>query len=388
MKKVFYIQPSPYTKEIRTEKIINTICKKHKTYILSPNNGELSEYEQRDNFEILRMKKFINSKLSLLKGFRFCLNPFWINFIRKKLKKFSPDLVIIRDIYLVLAAKIAINKFDIPIIIDMAECLPGEAKLKKRNFWDYIRRNHFYLSNLEKNALNISDKTFVVTQEQVKRLSNWENKIEIVSNYFDKQTQPYFKEVTKNLPPYSFVFNGKPNNLRGLEDMIYAAKLIKDWNLPINFYIVGGSKDKITMDKLREKINDLSLENYVKMTGWVTPEEMYSYMRGATFGLIPHKNCFAVNHTMPNKIFEFMLFGKPLIVSNATPLKRIVTKHDIGYVYESGDYKALANIIRKIYNENIADNINNDKIKKIAHESYNWRNIENKILSTIKDLIE
>jgi len=382
MKTVFYLDSNPYSGEIRTEKIVNTLNKKFKTFVLSPNNSKLKKYDTINNIDVIRMHhslKFIN-KFSTLK---FPINPLWFLFLLKMINKYRPSVIIVREIYLTITLKLVITykNVDLKIILDMAECKTCEAELKKRNIWDYIRRNKIYLQLIEKSAIILSDEVWCVVEEQVERLSKWQQKIKIFSNYIDLNTQPYFTIRKKNYKKFTIVFSGKPSNLRGLEDIIEVSKIIKKTGENIQFIIAGGSKDKHTMNKIRNLINSNNLNNIIIMTGYILAQEMYSYMRGADIGIIPHKNCKAVNHTIPNKIFEYMLFGVPLIVSNAKPLKKILDRHFIGYVYESGNINQLYEIIVKLYNKNLTIKDKN-AITCIAKNNYNWKYLEKNIINS------
>src|ERR1019366_2171415 len=44
-----------------------------------------------------------------------------------------------------------------------------------------------------------------------------------------------------------------------------------------------------------------------------------------------------INTTIPNKLFQYMAMAKPVLVSNAKPLARIVRECSCGFVFTSGD---------------------------------------------------
>lgn len=54
--------------------------------------------------------------------------------------------------------------------------------------------------------------------------------------------------------------------------------------------------------------------------------------------------------TIPHKLFQYMLEGKPVVVSSCTPLKRMVEETNNGLVFEAGNAKELADKIIDLYN--------------------------------------
>jgi glycosyltransferase involved in cell wall biosynthesis len=51
---------------------------------------------------------------------------------------------------------------------------------------------------------------------------------------------------------------------------------------------------------------------------------------------------------MPNKLYDYMALAKPVIVSDTTPMRRVVTSTECGLVFESGNAEALADQVERI----------------------------------------
>jgi glycosyltransferase involved in cell wall biosynthesis len=87
--------------------------------------------------------------------------------------------------------------------------------------------------------------------------------------------------------------------------------------------------------------------------------------------VIPHHSNEHTNTTIPNKVFDFMACGKPVIVSDARPLKRIVEKSGCGVTFqaENGDDFAgkLISLIRGRTGEQMGL-----RGKRAVREIYNW----------------
>src|SRR6267142_2015112 len=79
--------------------------------------------------------------------------------------------------------------------------------------------------------------------------------------------------------------------------------------------------------------------------GWVDHREALAWVSRCDVGLVPHHATESWQTTIPNKLFDYMSLGKPVIVSNARPTARIVTEERCGIVFKDRDANALAEAI-------------------------------------------
>ena len=65
----------------------------------------------------------------------------------------------------------------------------------------------------------------------------------------------------------------------------------------------------------------------------------------ADIGLIPHRITAHTSSTIPNKLFEYMLLGKPVLATDMPPVRRIIEEVDCGLVYQTPE-AGVAAILR------------------------------------------
>ena len=106
--------------------------------------------------------------------------------------------------------------------------------------------------------------------------------------------------------------------------------------------LVVGRRASWYESKLKDLVVRLGLESYVQFIPWVPMEKVFTYMSITDIGLIPHNSNPHTETTVPHKLFQYMLFGKPVIVSSCRPLKRIVEETGAGLVFHTGDPWDLA----------------------------------------------
>ena len=110
----------------------------------------------------------------------------------------------------------------------------------------------------------------------------------------------------------------------------------------------------------------------------VKPEVLLNYTSSADVGFCLIENsCKSYDFCMPNKMFEYLMAGIPVIATKLFELKRFVKKNEIGLLIDS--YNDISNIIDKINNQVISQYKQNIENVKLI---YNWEEQE-KILKTI-----
>ncbi|MCS6789628.1 MAG: glycosyltransferase [Bacteroidia bacterium] len=134
---------------------------------------------------------------------------------------------------------------------------------------------------------------------------------------------------TLNEPSLSrklLLYQGMLHPYRGLEEVIAAMAYAEGWSL----WVLG---DGPLRPKLEQLIQRYNLQERVRLWGMVSPEELPSYTKQATFGIsgeLPH----GLNHTyaMPNKFFDYLQQGIPVLVGEAPLLQKLVRYYRCGAI--------------------------------------------------------
>ncbi|MCC7257964.1 MAG: glycosyltransferase family 4 protein [Gammaproteobacteria bacterium] len=123
-----------------------------------------------------------------------------------------------------------------------------------------------------------------------------------------------------------------------LGTVIEAARLLADRE-DIQFVFSGSGERDTAWRRQAAGLNN------VIFTGWVGSEELAWLSTVAWAGLGAYKP----NATMslPNKLFEYMSMGLPILLSLGGEAERLVTDHGLGDCYRAGDAGHLAALVRQ-----------------------------------------
>ncbi len=93
------------------------------------------------------------------------------------------------------------------------------------------------------------------------------------------------------------------------------------------------------------------LAKYSSAISWQSFDKVLSYIQVNDVCLVPHHGNAHTDSTIPHKLFQYMLIGKPVIVNGCHPLKRIVEEIQAGFVFRSRSAQDSADKIIALYRD-------------------------------------
>lgn len=118
----------------------------------------------------------------------------------------------------------------------------------------------------------------------------------------------------------------------------------------------------------------------------VPPDELLSWTVGADIGVCTTIDT-SLNHrlSLPNKLFEYIAAGIPIVASDLPELRRVVAGEQIGELCDPTDPKSIAAAIRRILDDpEKATNYRTNAQR--AAETYNWDVEKKKLVALYEDM--
>lgn len=347
---ICHIWDADYPWDIRVEKVCQSLQKKHQVHLVCRNAKRLPRHEVLDGTAIHRLPCFPAwlGPFHDIMGFPVFFNPMWLYLIWSTVKQSKVELIVVRDIPLALTAAVVARWFKIPLLLDLAENYP--AMLEDRllytptSAFGRIARNPWLAGVVEKTVLGMVDHIIVVVEESRDRLLRMgvdAARITIVSNTppIDRWQGAETGTAQAADDGLHLVYLGNLDGSRGIDTAIRAVAVIKAQGRQARLSIIGTGPN---IDQYRELVRSLGVSEQVAITGRLEFSKVEAIMGQANVGLIPHYGTGAWNTTIPNKLFDFMSMGKPVIVSSVRPTERIVQATQCGLVFKERDHEDLA----------------------------------------------
>jgi glycosyltransferase involved in cell wall biosynthesis len=319
---------------------------------------------QKGDVSVYKLKKDFSS---LLFYFKFSCILFWKILITKA------DFIFAEDIYTLPFAVIIGKLKRAKVIYDSREVYTHLAGLNKRKNLQGI------LSRIEK--IFIKGVYKIVTTG------------ELDSQYIEKEYNIENTIVIRNLPPYTkienpFDFRKHYHLSREIKILLYQGVILHGRGLKSIFdllndldncvlIIIGGGEYSEYYMKLSVEKN---LGKKVFFFGKITQSELLNYTAGADIGLSVIENLsLSYYYALPNKMFEYILTGVPVLASNFPQMKAVIDNYKVGLYIDPENLQEIKETLNLLLNDDVFRN----KLKKncldVASE-LNWEKEIEKLL--------
>jgi glycosyltransferase involved in cell wall biosynthesis len=180
---------------------------------------------------------------------------------------------------------------------------------------------------------------------------------------------------------FLIIIQGSGLNIeRGIEEAVLAMEHLENTTL----MIVG---DGDVMPIVKELIKMNQLEDKVKIFGRRPYDEMMQFTMHADLGLTLDKP-LSKNYefSLPNKLFDYMHAGTPILASKLVEIERVITTHQIGSILAEVSPDAISSAINELKSQPELLRKLEDACRK-ASEIENWENERLKLELLVRDVL-
>jgi len=312
-------------------------------------------------------------------------HPAFVGAMKKWIEKNKVKIVHVHDLPLAGSALALRKRYSLKVVVDLHENYPEAlrtwfewkkgflVKLKNRLFMNPDR-----WTDHERTAVTNSDYVIAVVDEMKQRIvqkySVDPHKVIVISNTEDKSflNQEIDPSVYNNFQQkFRIVYSGGIGPHRGVDTAIEAMQYLKGHE-DVELIIIGsGSQDVLA--HLNSLSSRLDVSQHVHFLGHQSFAKFYSFMHLADVNIIPHKSNQHTDNTVPHKLFQSMMSGRPLLVSSSNPLRRLVNSTSSGLVFEANNPQDFASKVLALYNDRaMGDTLGANGRIATAEGNLNW----------------
>jgi glycosyltransferase involved in cell wall biosynthesis len=169
------------------------------------------------------------------------------------------------------------------------------------------------------------------------------------------------------------LYQGALNVGRGIEHVITAMH-----HLEGAVFVIAGDGD--IREQLLKQVLAENVGEQVIFTGRIPLEELHNLTRHASVGLSIEQN-LGLNYyfALPNKLFDYIQAGVPVLVSDLPEMRKVVMDYDIGLILHKHNTEALVEKLREMLYDEAQRKKWNANLAKAAEELC-WEREEEKLL--------
>jgi glycosyltransferase involved in cell wall biosynthesis len=171
---------------------------------------------------------------------------------------------------------------------------------------------------------------------------------------------------------FSITYVGLLQWERGLSNLI---RVVKE-NPNFHLYIAGFGGDQKAIEESADKQSNIEYFGRVPYNQALLLSQKADLIWALYDPTIPNHQ-----YASPNKLFEAMMLGKPVIVARDTNIDSVVREMNCGYIVEYSNFADLQNIL-KACAANPNDRAQKGRNARIAYEQrYSWKKMEEELLN-------
>jgi glycosyltransferase involved in cell wall biosynthesis len=186
-------------------------------------------------------------------------------------------------------------------------------------------------------------------------------------------------DLREGVPEESRVvfYSGNMQPARGLEQAIAALGRLDGCVL-----VVMGSGDQGYVEQLRALAQEAGVGDRIFLREPVRPHEVVAVTAGADVGIVLNRNVSLNNYlSLPNKVFEYVVAGVPVVTSDSPDMKALVERYDVGATCDPDDPGEIARAIQAVLGDHERLSAN----ARRAAPELTWERESEEFLGAVRD---
>lgn len=373
--RVVFLRSNPVDPDSRVEKEVNSL-------IQAGYEVEIVAWDRDAKYNI--KESYITLEIDKVKVYRFGIPATFGGGIRKNLRplilfqiklyywlyknKNNYDIIHACDFDTAYTALKAAKKFDKKFVYDIFDYYVDAFGVPK-----YLKK---FIENKDHKIINSADGLIICTEKRMEQI---------------KGTTPKVLAVIHNTPANIIKDSDKLNLEKSKVKLVYVgvlgsgrfikeiAEIVKD-NMKYEFHIGGFGEYEQYFEEMSNKYNNIIYYGKLPYKKTLELENSCDIMMAIYDPKVPNHY-----YAAPNKFYEALMLGKPLIMAKNTGMDDVVSKYEIGEVIDFRPENLKAAMDRLAERKNKWSEISL-RMKNIYEQEYEWSKMEKCLLELYEEI--
>lgn len=368
-----------YTHDTRVEKEARAlIAAGHRVTIVADAASGLPERESRDGSDVIRVRR----PALPVPGMRFLMHQWRL---ARRLAALGPSVLHAHDSNALVPVALAAARGRVPFVYDAHDLWLGRPRRERSRL--YFALNQAWYALVERLTIPRAAATITVSPPIAEHLRRRYrvDRVHLVPNYPDVADQIEDREL-RALPGGEAIDPQLPIVLylgglmagRGLEQLVEAMGRVPDAQL----VLLGAG---VLEGSLRERAAGAGARLVVLPP--VPPDEVEAHAASAAVGVSPIvPSCLNYRYSLPNKLFQYMAAGIPVVASDFPQVREVVEDSASGLVVDTTRPEAIAAGIRRVLDDPDEAVAMGERGRAAVRDRYHWARAAAVLRSVYEDL--
>lgn len=175
---------------------------------------------------------------------------------------------------------------------------------------------------------------------------------------------------------------GNMQSFHGVNECIEAVSQIREHYPDATLTLVGNIREDLS-----SRIRESGWSCFVTSAGFLPYREMYERLNEGIAGLLVFQpTYYNVSIGLPNKLFDYMLLGLPVIASDLPEIRNVVTNANCGILVDPENVTEIVNAIAYLFDNPDEARKMGENGRRAVLEQYNWSRMEADLLRAYRNL--
>lgn len=343
----------------------------YKVTLVAPGSGD----EAVDDIQIISVKR-AGTRIGRITGS--------ILQVYRKARQLKADLYHFHDPELI-SVGLILRALGKRVVYDIHEDVPRALFALSRNYIPNSAKQSasWLIEQFENNAARMFSGLIAATPAIGERFRALNPHTEVINNFPISDELIASAEVPWEKRSLSVVYAGAISFERGIREMVEAMSRLPK-QLDVRLKLAGSFSPLHT----RDSVTRLPGWQQVDELGFINRDQMAGLLGQVCAGLVifyPDPNHL---QAQPNKLFECMSAGIPIIISDFPLWRKIIEQVGCGLLVDPLDSQAVATAIEYLMTHPAEAEAMGSRGKKAVSDKYNWENEQQKLFSFYEKLLE